>query len=854
MSRILIIAEKPSVAADLAKALSKAPGLGRFTKTGDHYESEQGIITFARGHLVELKMPMTPEGKSLPWSFKHLPAIPPEFELQPIEDSRDRLRAVVKLAKDKSVGTIVNACDAGREGELIFHYIMAIGKIDKPVKRLWMQSMTPGAILEAWARLRDEDDMRPLADAAVCRSESDWLVGLNATRALTALNSRHGGFNITPAGRVQTPTLAILAERENQIQAFVARDYYEVHATFAVPGGDYPARWIDERFAKNPQDDQVREERIWEAAAAAAIRARCLGKTGVVSEESKEQRQSAKPLYDLTSLQRDASGRFGFSARRTLDIAQRLYERYKALTYPRTDSRYLPEDYVGTVRDTMGGLAAGLDRARAGFAAKVMDQHWIVKTPRIFNNAKVSDHFAIIPTGVIPEGLEADAAKLYDLVVKRFIAVFYPQAVFDVTTRITRISHPGGPVDAFKTQGRVLREPGWLEVYGRAAEEAGENATLVPVADGSRADAEEVEVKHEITKPPARFNEGTLLSAMENAGKLVEDEELAEAMKERGLGTPATRAATIEGLIAQKYIAREGRDLVVTPKGLDLIKLVKEIGVETLASPELTGDWEFRLKQMEGRKLARSTFMADIKDMTRRIVERAKAASDEMKLRVYDDVPAPCPLCQTAPLRHSDEHYSCSNPLCKWRVKTYVAQRELMPDELRTLLERGMVGPLTGFRNRFHKEFDAALKLDDKGKVVFEFGDSGDDSAESLEGAEAICEAALPGGGRAAVYETEKAYVCPDLKSPVEPKGVRMGKLILQRPIPREQAVKLFTTGKTDLLQGFVSSKSKKRFAAHLVLDPQTGKVGFEFAERPAGKAAAGKRPPFKKRAAKKAP
>ncbi len=844
MPRSLIIAEKPSVAADLAKALSRAPGLGRFRKEGDHYESDRALITFARGHLVELKMPMTSEGKPLPWSFRHLPAIPEAFELQAIEKSHDRLRAILRLARQADVGEIVNACDAGREGELIFRYIMAVGNVGKPVRRLWMQSMTAESILEAWRNLRPDQEMRPLADAAVCRSEADWLVGLNATRALTAFNSRHGGFSLTPAGRVQTPTLMILAERETAIQAFVPREFHEVQATFSVVEGPYDGRWFREGFEKDPGDDQLREERVWSLEEAEAIRDRCVGKTGTVSEEKKEQKQSARPLYDLTTLQREAAQRFGFSARRTLDIIQRLYERFKAVTYPRTDSRYLPEDYVGPVRETMAKLAEGLDRDRAGFAAKALQQQWIFKTPRVFNNAKVSDHFAIIPTGHIPEGLEADAARIYDLIVRRFVAVFYPQAVFDVTIRITRIAQADGVRDAFKTQGRVLREPGWLEVYGKSAEEAGEGTNLVPVADGSKAVAAKVRIVHDHTKPPARFNEGTLLFAMENAGKMVEDEELADAMKERGLGTPATRAAIIEGLIQQKYVARDGRELVVTPKGLDLVNLLKKIGIEALTSPELTGDWEFRLKQMEHRRLGRDAFMGDIKDMTRRIVERVKQASDEAARRAYPDVPAACPVCRTQPIRHTDEYYSCGNPSCKWRTRTFVAQRQITPREVADLLAHGLVGPLTGFKSKFHKEFDAALKLDDKGKVVFEFGerDNGDEGEESAAGGEPLCEMALPDGGTATVYELERAFVCPELKTAADERGVRVSKTILQRTIPREQAVKLFTQHKTDLLQGFVSSRTKKKFAAHLLFDPRTGKIGFEFAERKGPPRGAGKK------------
>ena len=726
MSRTLIIAEKPSVAADLAKVLAKAPGMGKFEKVGDHYENETALIASAVGHLVELKMPMTAEGKNLPWGFKHLPAIPEEFELAPIEDSKEKLKGIVRLARQKDVGQIVNACDAGREGELIFRYIMRIGKVDKPVRRLWMQSMTAGAILEAWNHLRGEQEMAPLADAAVCRSEADWLVGLNATRALTAFNSRHGGFSLTPAGRVQTPTLMILAEREKVIQAFVSRPYHEVLATFSVAAGTYDGRWIREDFKKDPEDDQQREERIWAAEQAEEIAARCRGKLGTVEEEKKEQKQSARPLFDLTTLQREASGRFGFSAKRTLELAQRLYERHKALTYPRTDSRYLPEDYVGSVKDTMREIAGGMQDERSGFARRALEQNWIFKTPRIFDNKKVSDHFAIIPTGQIPKDLDADLAKLYDMVVRRFIAVFYPQAEFDLTTRLTRVAHGGGVVDTFKTQGRVLRVPGWLEVYGRAAEAAGETADVAPVTAGEKAAVARIEIKHDMTKPPARYNEGTLLSAMENAGKRVEDEELAEAMKERGLGTPATRAATIEGLLSQKYIARDGRELVVTPKGLELVNLLQGIGIEALTSPEMTGDWEYKLRQMEHRQLPRERFMGDIKEMTRNLVYRVKQAAEESARMVYPDIQATCPLCRTTVINHTADHYSCSNPGCTWRTKTFVAQRAITPEEIRTLLEKGIVGPLTGFKNRFHKEFDAALELGEKGKVQFKFADSGE--------------------------------------------------------------------------------------------------------------------------------
>ncbi|MEM9081717.1 MAG: DNA topoisomerase, partial [Verrucomicrobiota bacterium] len=438
MPRTLIIAEKPSVATDLSKAL--APKLGKFEKKGksrdaQFFENDQAAITSAVGHLVELKMPMGPNGKNLPWKFDVLPAIPDRFDLQPIEQSEARLKHVLSLAKKKDFDLIVNACDAGREGELIFQYIMEIGNIQKPVKRLWMQSMTTKSIQAAWEQLRDGEDMVNLRNAAKCRSESDWLVGLNSTRALTCFRSRHGGFNITSAGRVQTPTLAILAKREREIQAFTPEDYFEVHADFGVQAGSYEGKWIDLDFKKDETKPHGRAERIWSQEQADTILARCTGKTGIVTEEKKPQKQIAPQLYDLTTLQREAP----FTARNTLQLAQALYERHKMLTYPRTDSRYLPEDYLPNVKATLADIAKS-NSSLANWADDALQNDRVQFSKRIFNNAKVSDHFAIIPTGRVVK-LTDQEAKVYDLVLKRFLAIFFPHAVFEVTKRITTISH-----------------------------------------------------------------------------------------------------------------------------------------------------------------------------------------------------------------------------------------------------------------------------------------------------------------------------------------------------------------------------------------------------------------------------
>ncbi len=838
MGKTLIIAEKPSVMTDLSRALAKP--LGKFEKQGSgrdvYFENDDAVITSAVGHLVELRMPMGPNGKKLPWNFQVLPAIPDNFELDPIPDSEARLKQVLKLAKRKDIDLIVNACDAGREGELIFRYIMDIGKLQKPTRRLWMQSMTNNAILEAWENLRSEEQMQPLADAARCRSESDWLVGLNATRAFTCFNSRHGGFNITAAGRVQTPTLAILAAREEEIRAFKPTPYFEVHAGFSVESGEYPGKWINESWKKDENAPLSKPERIWDQAEADAIKARCEGKSGIVSEEKKAQSQISPQLYDLTTLQREAP----FSAKGTLQIAQALYEKHKVITYPRTDSRYLPEDYTANVRETMRDIAdSDLDVAR--FAKAVLSGSSdngprLHKSRRVFDNKKVSDHFAIIPTGKTAK-LSDTEQKVFDMIVKRFIAVFYPSAEFEQTTRLTRISH-ASVTDTFRTDGKVLIKPGWLEVYGRRPGVASGKDELVPVNAGETASVEHIEVLHEETKPPARFTESTLLSAMEGAGKLIDDEALAEAMSERGLGTPATRAATIEGLIAQKYLARDGRDLHVTGSGMRLIQLVREMEIEGLYSPRLTGDWEYKLRQMEQGQLRREAFMKEIISYTNEIVAKARKLADDAKNQSFPDLKVPCPICGASGLRQTDATYECRQPECKFKAKKHIAGRLLSEAEAVELFTKRFVGPLTGFKSKFNKPFDAALELDAKFKVNFVFDNEDKDAAIELTEEQIIGEANLADGRTVKVYQSEKAYHIPEITTKKEPNGIRIGKSILHHDITVDQVMKMITTGKTDVIKGFVSNRTKRKFDAHLTFDPKEGKIGFDFPPRPAKKAA----------------
>jgi DNA topoisomerase III len=814
MSKKLIIAEKPSVANDIARVL------GGFTRHGDYYESKAYVLSSAIGHLLELVPPEGVEVKRGKWSFANLPVIPPHFDLQPIERTEDRLKLLVKLLKRKDVVGVVNACDAGREGELIFRYIMRHAAVKKPIERLWLQSMTPSAIKEGFDKLRRDRDMLPLADAAVSRSESDWLVGINGTRAMTAFNSKEGGFYKTTVGRVQTPTLAVLVDREERIRRFVPRDYWEVHATFASAAGEYAGRWFDETFEKKKDEDaEARAERLWDEGRAQSIRAKCEGKPGVVTEEAKPSTQLSPLLYDLTSLQREANGRFGFSARTTLSLAQALYERHKALTYPRTDSRALPEDYVGTVKKTLEMFAGHKGGAYARHAAQVLKKSWLKPNRRIFDDKKISDHFAIIPTLQPPKQLNEAEAKIYDLVVKRFLAVFFPAAEYLVTTRITRVE--GEP---FKTEGRVLTEPGWLQVYGKDADE-GDSTRLVPVKEREKVRTTAVEVRPAQTRPPARFTEATLLSAMEGAGKLVEDEELREAMREKGLGTPATRAQIIEGLIQEEYVHRNGRELQPTPKAFSLMFALRHFGVTELSSPELTGNWEFKLNQMEHGRLERSEFMDHIVELTKEMVARIK--NGEIPDTAFLTLQAPCPKCG-GKIQENYRKFQCQK--CDFSIWKVVSSREFAPEEIEQLVSKGTVGPLQGFRSRMGKPFAAVVKLSPEFKAEFDFGqpeaqEKVDFSGQTPLGSCPKC------GGR--VFEQPMAYVCENSVGPERRCDFRSGRIILQRPMEREQIEKLLATGKTDLLHRFISRKGRP-FSAFLVRGPD-GNVRFEFAPR-AGK------------------
>ncbi len=826
MGKALIIAEKPSVATDIARVL-KAPR----DKSKDFFESDDYIISSAVGHLLELIVPPDQDIKRGKWTFDKLPHIPTYFDLQPIAKSESRLKVLLRLIKRDEVTSFVNACDAGREGELIFRYIIQYARNKHPkktagktVSRLWLQSMTPDAIRDGFANLRSDESLMPLANAASCRSEADWLVGINGTRAMTAFNSKSGGFYLTPVGRVQTPTLAVVVDREKDIRSFVPIDYWELHAKFQASSGEYTGRWFDEGFKKDPDDAHKRAERIWNQIQAEGIQEKCNNHSGSVTEKSKPSKQAAPSLFDLTTLQREANAKFGFSARNTLAIAQALYERHKVLTYPRTDSRCLPEDYVSTVKETIEALGKA---NYADAAGNILKNDWVqAGNKKIFNNTKISDHFAIIPTlKVAPSTLKEQELKIYDLVVKRFLAVFHPVAEFLVTTRITRVE--GEP---FKTEGKVLVKPGWLTVYGRDQQKE-DMGHLVPVAEGESVKTSEILIDAKATRPPARYTEATLLSAMEHAGKRVDDEELAEAMSEKGLGTPATRASIIEELIRHKYMVREQRELIPTAQAFSLITLLTALNVNALSKPELTGEWEFKLKEIERGNFDRDSFMNEIRSMTDKIVAATKAYDGDTVPGDYGQLEVACPKCGSV-VKETYKRFHCVAEECDFSFWKIMGGRQFDLIEANELVSNRRIGPLDGFRSKMGRAFSAELKLTEDHKVEFDFGNDDDDEEEvDFSGQESVGKCPKCEG---LVYEHGRAFVCEKNTGKERQCTFRTGKVILKRDIEKEQVVKLLKDGKTDLIPNFISKKGRP-FKAYLILK-SNGDVGFEFEVKPKAK------------------
>jgi DNA topoisomerase III len=711
MSKTLVIAEKPSVGRDLVRVLP-----GTFDKGEGYLEGSDHVVTWAVGHLVQLADPDEYDERFKKWRMADLPIVPDRFRLVVRDErSKKQMNVVKRLLGRDDVETVVNACDAGREGELIFAYIYEKSGSRKSVERLWLNSMTTAAIKEAFSQLRPGDELATLEAAARSRSEADWIVGMNATRAAT-IRLRSSFDGAVSLGRVQTPTLAILARREEEIRAFKPEPYWVVDAAFDTVK-DAPRKYEGRYHAgANP--------RIKTADEAAAIVAACDNQTGEITKLDKSERRERAPmLYDLTSLQREANSRFGFSARRTLAAAQRLYEEHKALTYPRTNSRFITQDMIGEIKPIAELVG---DQKEYGEAAKYVLGLDVLPLGRVVNDAKVTDHHAIIPTRADRhpvEKMNPDDRRIYDLVVRRFLAVFHPDAVFENTRVETTVA---GHV--FRTRGKLMLVPGWRGVYGEAAdveggsdEDEGREQQLPRLVHGEQAAVQEVSSEAKETKPPRRYTEGSLLAAMETAGKLVDEEELREAMKDSGIGTPATRAAIIERLLQVGYIEREGRALVVTEKGLNVIRL---LGEHALTSPGLTGEWEHRLSKIETGEDSREAFMGDI-------VKFASDTVGELDTKLKDvRIPranlGPCPVCGRD-IVENRKGYSCwsrEDPGCGFVIWKSKAGKQLPVSVARELIKTGRTEKaVTGFKGRSGKSFRArlALQQSDEGKWRVEF-------------------------------------------------------------------------------------------------------------------------------------
>ena len=809
MDKTLIIAEKPSVAADIVKALP-----GKFTKSKTHFESNDYIVSYAIGHLVSIAYPEEINPDFQKWTLDNLPILPHDFPLKVLPGTKAQYNALSKLIRRRDVSVIVNGCDAGREGELIFKYILKQSWTNsvkaKQIRRLWLRSMTLDAIRDGIAHLRSNEEMLPLEDTALCRSEADWLIGINATRALTCYNSRFGGFRKTPCGRVQTPTLSMLVKREAERRAFTPTTYWELRGNFVCEDVEYEGIWIDPSFKKEESQPHARQSRIWDIQKTEEIVALCKGKPAVIEETSKQSTKGAPPLYDLTLLQREANSRFGFSAKNTLGLAQALYERHKLITYPRTDSRCLPEDYLPTVKKV---VAAQQQWQFGKYASEAIEQKYLKKNKRIFNDKKISDHFAIIPTTGLAKTLTEPELKIYQMIVQRFLAAFFPPAVYHNTRRLSVVEG-----ETFLTEGKILVKPGWRAIYG-AGSSGSEGNELQPIPDVEAVQCQEVVAEEKQTKPPPRFSEATLLSAMENSGKLVDDEELAEAMKERGLGTPATRAAIIEKLLNEKYIVREQRELVPTGKAVELLSLLEARNIDVLASPELTGEWEYKLNRILKGNMTREQFMQEIRDITSSIVEKVKSG-EESNIRE-------APFSPVDGRRFFENATAFEAEDKKLVIRKVLGGRVMKEEEIVHLIQGQTIGPFDDFRSKKGKPFAAAVRISNS-KVEFLFADS----TEDLDLAEITAQEPLGISpvDQTRVFETPVGFLSESALEGDKEKGLRISKMILGRRLDPDHIQQLLTDGKTELITGFISKK-KRPFDAFLLLDGK-GKISFEFPPR----------------------
>jgi DNA topoisomerase III len=873
----LVIAEKPSVAADIAKAL------GGFDKKADHYESDKFCVAWAVGHLVELLSPEDIDVKFKRWLLQDLPILPEKFEYKAKDGQKDRLEHIKALAKRKDTVGFINACDAGREGELIFREVFDYSGESKPTQRLWLQSMTKDSILKGFGSLRDGKEFNPLGDAARCRAESDWLIGMNGTRAITRrLRPKAAKGSSWSVGRVQTPTLALVVKREMEILRHRPEPYWSIEGRFSTPTHDYSGQWFDPSFKRTEQSEEdsavrEKEDRIFSKEIFDKVTKDLEANkaSAKASETRKESKEIAPQLFDLTTLQREANRKFGMPASRTLQAAQRLYEKHKVLTYPRTDSKYLPEDYTSHcdgMIEKLVSLSGSL-----GSSAKKIKKSGLLNKNRIFNDKMISDHFAIIPTGEFSDKLEGDDARIYELVLKRFLAAFMSHAIWAKVERITVVGS-----QSFRTRVQDLQEPGWREAYGLDSEEESKLPKLNEKDPNGSAQVQVLgsDVSEIATRPAPRLSEARLLGLMENCGKTVEQENFAEALSEKGIGTPATRADIIENLIIKEYMQRSGRALKATPKGIRLIDVLGRVPVAGLASVELTGEMEHDLKMVEKGTKKRADFMKNMREYAAEIVEKAKSFEYDA-IYQNEGLLGACPRCKKGQIREAFWAYKCNNADAKseakcefiiWKDKN---QRYIDRSLVQDVLKHKTFGPIE-FQTNAGTAYEAMVTVNENG--FFLLDEKGVPiETKSLATAEVLQEeevklTCLGFAGR--LVETEIAYMCefrvngeqglpvaaavlsgeePDAskkpakkpktakastkpaKAPAKPKKEktlmsRMPKVLCGHVVTFEDYKRFIISGSTPPITDFKSKKGRP-FAASLKLKPN-GNFEFKFESR----------------------
>jgi len=848
VAKSLVITEKPSVARDIAAAL------GGFTEHEGYFESDRYVLTFAVGHLLELLEPDEIDPAYKRWTLDNLPILPQEFRLKVKSGQTERVRTIKKLVQREDVSELINACDAGREGELIFREIVKHLGATKPIRRLWLQSMTDQAIRTGFGSLRPGGELEGLAAAAECRAFSDWLIGMNATRALTKRLKSRREKTAWSAGRVQTPTLALLVDRELEVVAHVPRPYWRVVASFEHAGSRYPGVWFDPAFRDSDEDPERRDDRIFDEARARAIVEASQGVAGLAEETRKPSRESAPPLFDLTSLQREANRRFGWSAKRALGAAQRCYEAHKILTYPRTDSRCLPTDYRDTVRQVLTTFAAAGRGDRGGplheygeAAARLLDRG-LENQGRIFDDSGISDHFAIIPTGVLPgAALSGDDRRLFDLVARRFLGAFHPPALWVKVERTTQVG-----AERFRTRARTLQEAGWRAVLASEPEEdEAVLPALQPGADEARGvavETREIAAEQQETKPPARITEARLLSLMENAGQQIEDESLAVALHEKGIGTPATRADIIENLIAKGYATRVGKALRPTVKGIRLIDILRRVHIDRLASAALTGELEKHLGEVEHGRRSAAQFMSEIEAYAREIVDHAKGFEYE---ELYANEPplGPCPRTGR-PVKERAWFYSADEdpgapegaptPMLFWKD---TSGRYINREVVAALLRDGRTGVLDGFTARDGRTYKGTIEIDREAwRMKVRSAGPGDGESASASPEYDVNPAPLarcPFDEDCQVVESPTHFICERKLKESEaaalegaPKscGLQLPRTVCKREITRDEALYYLQNRRTELLTDF-TSRFGRPFSATLVMK-DNGRHGFEFPPR----------------------